>query len=1022
MVASRVSITTRRQMTVLVMDLVDSTRAAEAFDPDDLVEALNHYRLISANIARQFGGFLARQIGDGVDIYFGYPTADEDDAVHSLLAARELIEAVQRIELTPGHPFAVRIGVATGLVAVSRDQGIAVAGTTPNLAARIQAVTPPGCIGVAPSTRRIAEGPISFIDFGKHSLKGFENPIPISLVHSAQIFVTRSTWRGQYTDKSIVGRDQELAFLQTQAHRCSLGQSIGTLVVGDPGMGKSRLVNELGFLLCRVGCTKLCLQCLPSNVNTPLAPFIQHFSQAAGFEAGDLSCERHHKLEAQLAIAGIVDSSDCSLIAALLGLPSDTRYPPLELPPPKQLQLTKEVIKRYFAGLTTRSTWIDGLKEQTLARDSTLQLLIIVEDIHWLDPTSLDLLNLMLTSLVKEPMMLLMTARPEFKPDWSDTCEVRHIQLGRIDNASAQMIACQSAIGRSELSDGQLTTIIERSDGVPLFIEEMTREILEFNYEDIQQQRRVPETLSDLLRARLDRLPTDGKLVAQLAAVVGREFDLELLRFVAKELDEPFTDQGLHALRESGLVLQASANGDRLRFKHALIEDTAYATISPKRRAILHAAVGTTLVAHWGHLAAEQPQVVALHFCRSGLDLQASHWWQAAAALALSRAAPREAATHLRAGLESLNRCPTKPANNKQLKELELSLLSMLGPTMMVLYGPGSSAFGEIQERAYSLSQSLPGQPRLFPISYAWCLYHWGRSNLAQANELVIELLHKAGAQPLEKELVMAANNMAGMVAFHQGRPSEAKTHFKQSLLLHDVKRDAPLYAIYMMDFGVFGRFYLALCHQILGDPLSASDMAQEALQLARAQPQPHTQGFGMLAMFMIALLQGKPETVDSIASECLAFSKQHGFPEFIAMARVALGWSKSHASSNVDEGLVEMLRGLDDWAQTGFANWQSWFAVIIAEVQIALGRYDEAKSITETYLHRIKTSGECLFEAPLRAELAAALHGLGEAPNTVTALFNEAMMLADAQQASWWVDRIHRRRIKTMSSKINEY
>lgn len=1014
--AKNVSRTSRRQMTVLVMDLVDSTRNAIATDPDDLVEALNHYRLISADIARRFGGFLARQVGDGVDLYFGYPTADEDDAVHSLLAAIELVEAVQRIELAPGHSLAVRIGVATGLVAVSLDQGVAVAGTPPNLAARIQAITPPGFIGVAPSTRRIAEGPISFVDFGKHSLKGFEAPISISLVQSARLFMTRSAWRGQYTKQPMVGRDHELAILESLCKVSGLGKLIGTLVTGEAGIGKSRLVNELGSKLHSQGCTSLCLQCLPSNVNTPLYPFIQHFIHAAGFEAGDLAGERHDKLEAQLAIAGIVAPCDGSLIAALIGLPSDTRYPPLQFLPPKQLQLTKEAISRYFAGLASRGS-VDGPKETSSCSESGPQLLLVIEDIHWLDPTSLDLLHLMLSSPVKEPMMLLMTARPESELNWPDGCEVRHIHLGRLDNASAQIVAFQSVSGCSEPTDSQLTTIIERSDGVPLFIEEMTREILEGNYDDVQHQRRVPATLLDLLRARLDRLPPDGKAVAQLASVIGREFDLKLLRIVAKELAEPFGEEGLSALHQSSLVLQASANGDRLRFRHALVEDTAYSSISPKRLATLHAAVGSALVAHLQDLAAEQPQVVATHFYRAGQDLQASHWWQSAAALSLSRAAPREAATHLRAGLESLNRCSTEPDNEQHLKEMELNLLSMLGPIMMVLYGPGSSAFGEIQQRAYTLSQSLPGQPRLFPISYAWCLYHWGRTNLDQANDLVTALLDKAAAQPLERELVMASNTMAGLVAFHQGRLSQARGHFLHSLSLYDAKRDSTLYATYLMDFGVFGRFYLALCLHILGDSQAASDMAQDAMQLAQAQPQPHTQGFGMLAVFNIALLQDKLILVESMASQCLAFSTQHSFPEFVAMAKVALGWKKSHTSQNLyEEGLVEMLQGLEDWAQTGFQNWQPWFAVIIAEIQTALGRFDNAKRMAESYLHRIKISGECIFEAPLRAELAAALYGLGEHPETVTTLFNEAIELAKAQQAESWFERILRRRSETVS------
>jgi len=682
-------------MTVLFCDLEASTGHARDSDPDDLLEALRRYQRVACEIAARFGGYIARMVGDGVDIYFGYPTASEDDAVRAVLAALWLAKEVPRIETGPDRHLRPRMGVATGLVAVSLDQGVAVAGSTPNLAARIQAVVPPGCVGVAPATRRIAEGPIEFQDFGVHALKGFEQPLAISLARRANRFDSRSAWRGSSSRHALVNRESELAAMLAAWQRAAAGCVLGILVSGEAGLGKSRLVGELQTRLPAQGHSWLHVQGSPLHINSVLQPFIAHLTSAAGFDEHDSAGAQLDKLEAQLAVAGLFEQRERALLATLLGLPVEGRYPPLDMPPPLRLQLTKEALRRYFVGLTGAGP--NG------SPGGTRPLLLVIEDMHWIDPTSVELVNLLLSERGAAPITLVMTARPAFKPAWPADCEVLHLPLERLDDAAAEKVARLQSQG-AELPPESLAMIVERTDGVPLFIEEMTRLVLVTRTKPREVTRTVPGTLMDLLTARLDRLPAAGKLAAQLAAVIGREFDRRLLFSLDRALANQLAE-GLAALLDSEIVLPNSADGERMWFKHALILDAAYASLPPKRRVERHGQVAAALLSGFADRVSQQPEVAALHLTRAGQAMDAARWWQAAGAQALSRGAPREAAAHLRAGLDALAAAEAGVVRDTA----ELGLLSMLGPTTMVLRGPGDAEFGAIQQRAYNLTRQLPG-------------------------------------------------------------------------------------------------------------------------------------------------------------------------------------------------------------------------------------------------------------------------------------------------------------------------
>lgn len=1011
--------TSRRQMTVLFCDLVGSTDLAQRIDPDDLLVALQAYHELVRQTSARFGGFIARIVGDGIDVYFGYPVANEDDAARALHTALALTAEVPRIEVVPGEPLAVRIGIASGTVAVSVSQGVALAGLTPNLAARIQAAVPPGAVGVAPSTRRIAGGQFEFDELGEYTLKGFDAPVPIAVLRGALALDSRSAWRGRDTSLPLVGRAAELATLLAHSERASAGRTCGALVIGEPGMGKSRLVSALDSALPAHGHTLLRLQCSPFHVNIALQPFVLHLAAAAGLARGDTATEQLDKLEAQLAIAGLDDTNEYALIAALLGVPTEGRYPPLAMPAPLQLHLTKEALKHYFTSLAHRQTRPRAEQTSTPRQSGQYEvrsLLVVIEDMHWIDPTSLELIDQLLASGGDAPILLLMTARSEFQSPWRDGADFVHLTLQRLTDAHAKAIARQQP-QRDELPADWLDTIIERTDGVPLYIEEMTRMLLDRRAAHAGGDavaRTVPDTLMDLLTERLDRLPADGKLLAQVASVIGREFDRELLAVTLPQDTEALTS-GLQAMLDSGLVLLGSADGERLVFKHALVEDTAYASLPPRRCAELHGRVADALLSRFRHRVERQPELAARHLSRALRRLEAAPWWEAAGGQALSRGAPREAAGHLRAGLAVLEGTPAE-ASGLERDAAELGLLSMLGPTTMVLLGPGSAEFGAVQERAYRLSQALPGQPRLFPTSYGWCLFNWGRARLDTAKQLVDGLLHAAAQRAGDSEAVMAANNMAGMVQFHRGHAETARMHLTTSTSLYEPRRDAALYPVYLMDFGVFGRFYLALATHVLGDADVARRIAADALQLAEGLNQPHTMGFAMLANFNTAVMRGDVAEALPMAERCIEFAGQFGFPEFIAMARFARGWALAHGQQRWDEGLAEVRAGIAGWAQTGFENWQPWFVSLEAEILGHVGGQEVALQHIEQQLERIKMNGERQFESLLLAERAAALARQPGMREKAALDFDDAAALAREQGAAAWVERIAARRAQVLS------
>jgi tetratricopeptide (TPR) repeat protein len=904
-------------------------------------------------------------------VYFGYPIAGEDDAVRATHAALTIVEEIRHLGDASGGPFGlqVRIGLATGRVTIGMLDSMSIAGATPNLAARIQAEAKPGQVLMAPATRRIAGAQFEYEDLGVFTLKGFADPVRISAVTRAHGFSSRSAWRGRDNVLPMVGRDADLAELQRIRKCTDRERPAAVLLLADAGLGKSRMATAVATDLQDEPHLAIRLQCSPFHTNSVLHPFAQHLTAAAGFARNDSALEQAEKLETQLAIAGVTEPQDLALVAALLDIKVENRYPPLEMPPPARLQMTQDVLLRYFAALAGQTPDVSSDAAAHYSGDTGRgkPLLLIFEDLHWVDPSSLELLEKLLASGRLRHSMILLTARTGFAHAFK--ADVTQIELQKLDPLAArQMVA--NLCSAVALPEAAVDHILKVTEGIPLFIEEMTRIV-----QDAQATRvssvlgslgatgmGVPDTLLDLLMERLDRLGP-AKDLAQTAAVLGQECPEDLLSAVA-QMDASAFQAQLAALLESGLVLRLG--GNQLKFKHALVETTAYDSILLKTRVALHGRVVACLQEDFAALAQGAPQLLAHHLARANRALEASRYLLEAGVQALQAGAPREAAEHLKEGLAALKDVPAGAARS----ETELSLLSVLGPTTMVLMGPGSADFGAVQKRAYALCAELPGMPRRFPITYGLALHHWGRAEFEIAQRLARQLLESAEAADTipgvgREEAVMAACNMNGMIAYHMGESAKARAHLERSVSLYQPERDAALYPVYLMDFGVFGRFYLALACVACGDPEAARRHAWDAYSLAQSLNQPHSVGFSLLANLTVAALLDEPDTAHPFAEQCVEFSTQHGFPEFIGMARVVRGWAAARFG-HAAQGLDDLEQGFLLWQRTGFEPWQSWFTCLKADILRDLGKHEQASVEIEAALARNERNKELQFRTHL--------------------------------------------------------
>jgi class 3 adenylate cyclase len=722
----------RRQLTVMFCDLVGSTALSGKLDPEDLRGIIGAYHRCCTEWIERNGGFVAKYMGDGVLAYFGYPQAHEHDAESAVRAGLNLVEAVPKLATNAGSPLQVRVGIATGLVVVGdligagAAQEQAVVGETPNLAARLQTLAEPGAVVIASSTRRLTGGLFEYRDLGAVSLKGFADNVPAWQVLGAGVAESRFEAL-RATTTPLVGRDEEIDLLMRRWEQAKRGEGCVVLISGEPGIGKSRIAQTVAERISAEPHTRLRHFCSPHHQDSALYPTIAHLERAAGFHREDTDEKRLEKLEALLAEATNDLNEAAPLLAALMSIPTGGRYQPLNLSPQKQREKTLRALLAQVEGLSIRKP-----------------VLMVWEDVHWSDPTSRDLLDLTVEHVPALRLLLIITYRPEFAPPWVGRPQLTLLSLNRLPRRQRVQMIMQVTGGKA-LPKEIVDQIIDRTDGVPLFIEELTKSVVESGVLVDSGDRyattgpvaplAIPTTLHASLLARLDRLaPT--REVAQIGAALGRSFSHELISAVAR-MPQQQIDEALTQLTSHELIFRRGTPPDaEYAFKHALVQDAAYSTLLRSRRQQIHSKIATTLEENFLDMMTAQPALLAHHCTEAGLVEKAVGYWLKAGQLSVTRSTMTEAVAQLKKGLELLGGLP----NETQRQEHELSLQITLGQALIANKGYAAPEVGESYDRARQLCQRLNRPQQLGQVLVGQFVFRLVRAELDQAEHHAEEL------------------------------------------------------------------------------------------------------------------------------------------------------------------------------------------------------------------------------------------------------------------------------------------
>lgn len=899
----------RRQLTVMFIDLVGSTELSQRLDPEEMRGVIRDYQnAVSAEITRH-DGRVAKLMGDGVLAYFGWPQAQEDDAERAVLAGLAATKATAMLTTPRGEPLAARAGIATGLVVVgdligegsAREE--AVVGETPNLAARLQTLAEPNTVLIADTTQRLVAGLFDMIDLGSRELKGFAAPLRAWRITGEAGAEDRFDARhGALTP--LVGRAVELDLLLQRWQQVRVGEGQTVLLSGEPGIGKSRLIAALLDRLSTEPHARLRYFSSPHHMNKALHPVIRQLERAAGLGRNDSAQTKLDKLEVLLRPAVSDIAEVIPFLAALLSIDTAGRYAPLKLTP--QAQKARM--------LTALIQQIDGLA-------SRQPVVMLVEDAHWIDPTTSEWLGMLIDQLEDLRVLLIVTFRPEFQPHWTLFSHVTALSLSRLGRDQGSAIIDHVAGGKTLPSEVK-TQILAKTEGVPLFVEELTKTVLEsgllvdkgdhYVLSGPLPALTIPSTLQDSLMARLDRL-APIKEVAQTGACIGRVFQHRLLAAVTGSHDA-WLEDALRQLENSELVFRRGVPPEATyTFKHALVQDTAYQSLLRSRRQQIHANIALTLESKFPETAEAEPETLAHHYTAAGLTAQAVPYWLKAGQQAMRRSANLEAMAHLGKGLELI---ATLPQSENRLR-LEINLQTALGVTMMVTKGWGAPEVLQAFSRARMLCGKLGDKNQLFVAIRGEANYHMISGNLRAADELGHQCLELARASG-DADLLLEAHHQLWATKFYMGDYAASETHVDAGMATYDPEQHHRLTYIYAgHDPGICCRNFSVDLLWLRGYPDQALERARETLSLAERLSHPLTLVQAQSSFSQVHLLRGEAEEARRAVEKWGALSKEFVLAQMISQARFHLGWALTEQGL-VEEGLREMREGIAATMATG--------------------------------------------------------------------------------------------------------
>jgi class 3 adenylate cyclase/DNA-binding winged helix-turn-helix (wHTH) protein/predicted ATPase len=951
----------RRQLTIMFCDLADSTTLSGQLDPEDLYDVIRAYQDACAGVIQHFDGHIAQYLGDGLLVYFGYPLAHEDDARRAVQAGLGIIDVLAplktRLAQEKGVQLAVRVGIHTGLVVVGaigageRQEYLAL-GETPNLAARIQGLAAPDTLVISEATARLVHGFFICQSLEVQTLRGLAQPVTLYRVLGA----TEAQSRLDVVDPKgltpLVGRHTEVSLLLERWAQVKEGVGHVVVLSGEAGIGKSRLVQVLKEHLVEEALTQLECRCSPYHQHSAWYPVVELLQRVFDWQPDETSEGKWYKLETFLAQCGLPLDETVPLFAALLSLPGiEARYPLRYLTPQQQRRKTLEAILAVVLALAARQP-----------------VLLMVDDLHWVDPSTLEVLTLLVEQTPTVPLYLVIACRPTFQVPWGSRSYMTQITLSRLPRAQVERMVT-SLTGGKVLPSEVLRRVVDGTDGVPLFVEELTKAVLETGVlRDARDHYEVtaplptlaiPTTLHDSLMARLDHLGP-AKSVAQLGAVLGRRFPYVWLHAAAQR-DDLDLQRELGRLVEAELVYQQGFPPQATyAFKHALVQEAAYQSLVRNTRQHYHQRIAQVLVAQFPETVETQPELLAHHYTEAGLAAQAVPYWQQAGQRAIERSANLEAISHLTKGLEALKGLPP----TAEYIQHELALCLALGQPLLMIQGQESPEVAQVYNRAQELCEQIGDSRQRFSVLMGLCSFYNAQGRLQTSRRMAEQLLTLAQGvcDPL---LLLEAHLRLGSILFSLGEFVSARTHLEQGLVLHNRHQRHSVLLNTGVDSEVLSSTWLAWTLWMLGYPDRALAQSYETLHLAHGLSHPYTLAFALFFAAVLHMCCREAPCAHERLDPAMTLSREQGFVRWLAGCMMVRGWALAEQGA-LEEGIGQLEQGLAAWRALGGELALPTYLGMLAEAYGKVGRAHEGLRVLAEAHALVRKNTEYRFEAEL--------------------------------------------------------
>jgi len=936
----------RRQITVLFCDLVGSTPLSEELDPEDLREVIRQYHAACETVVQRYGGSVAQHLGDGILVYFGYPSAHEDDARRAVTAGLELHQAVGHITAR-GRPLALRVGIHTGIVvvgAVGADGRQLALGTTPNLAARIQQEATPRTVVVSEASHDLVAGFFCSEDLGLRELKGVRHPIRLYRVESESGATSRIEAAAAKGLTPYVGRVQELHALLSGCADIERGCGSVFCIRGEPGIGKSRIIEQLKIRASGRLTIEEC-RCTAYQQSSAFHPLVELLESRLEFKSAASIEERTTRLRASLARSGPEVVEALPLIAALLSLPFSSSEQEQSLSPAKRRQLTLEALYRWLCKVAAATP-----------------LVLVVEDLHWADPSTLEFVGMIVERAPPPGLLTLVTYRPDLVPDWRAGRHVTELVLAPLAADEVRRLV-DHVVAQRKLPAEVMTLVESRAGGIPLFCEELTKAVLEtgllIEHEDRYEltgplpSGLIPKTVQDSLAARLDRVGT-AKFLAQLAATLGQEFDYDVLRAVSGHGDAEL-ERDLYTLLDAGLIYVSGQPPAALyTFKHALVRDVAYESLLRRTRQEYHRKIAETLEGQFPEIAERRPELMARHYEGAGLVDKAIECWERAIEHDKNRAANKETIAHAGRALELVRAMP--PSQERSRHELKLELA--LGPALTAIKGWSSPEVRHAYTRAHQVCREMGDGRELFPVLWGLWSYHLVSGNHQSSNELASEV-YRSAQDSGDPELMVPATHAIGYAHYFTARYPQTLELARHGLHLYDPERERSIFRRFQIASSAAIRDQAGTALWALGYPDQAREMAEEGLAVTTALGNRTAAAFGasMLAWGVTRLLRDK-RRVCELAEQVIQLSSEEENSFWPPLMKVFRGWARSEGGG-ADAAIDEIRSGLAEYQSLGGGVLGTSCYVHLAEALNACGRYEEALDAIAQAQEFVSISGE---------------------------------------------------------------